>query len=518
MADARRAAAGLVSTADGGPAQPSDTGGADDAKDKASVTTGAVGEAAANVERPMRSIRASVKAKPKSGAAGSIKDGASLISAVASDLAMAKRVGFEQYLKTNMESTLSSSIRNVRPLHFTPAEARFNKELVQGPEGDDAISKKSISKVSTDALALYRTVVKKAKVLPAKCAIDFEVTPAACLAAAYEISSRIQVDVNGDGILEYPNSSKSNASIYGGWGGEGYTNTRDDRAVPAMRRWLSLGTVVPDGYKIVQCEALSSELTAKKLAGKEYVFTAAQADKFNLPGLKLTHCVSIDEPAVEYFHPAAQYTPAVKAEQDILVYHVSPKMMTGFLKAFPAVGAVLDEICLKLSKIGIPVCPPSRGGYPKELYKVGAFNVMFQGGPGAVWDKHQDTREFGTFRPLYSAVTQLSAGKSSVQIPHGGDIVGEIEYKGPGASVVMHSNMFHGTGSAELRTIKLAVFIRAIDGAADDDPISLLDDDDDNPPSEVKPEVKLEVKPEVKPEPAPIAGTEPSSLEPPAVH
>ena len=91
--------------------------------------------AAAKSFRPMRGIRSTVKAKPKSLAkesVGSIKDGASLISAVASDLTMAKRLGSDKYLGTQMESTLSSSAPNMRPLVFSQAEALFDQEMVEG--------------------------------------------------------------------------------------------------------------------------------------------------------------------------------------------------------------------------------------------------------------------------------------------------------------------------------------------------------------------------------------------------
>ena len=476
----------------------------------------------------MRGIRSTVKAKPKSLAkesVGSIKDGASLISAVASDLTMAKRLGFDEYLGTQMESTLSSSAPNMRPLVFSQAEALFNQELVKGDVAVKAIEHKKISQHATHALTTYRAVVKKAKVLAGgKCAVPFAVAPANCLAAAHEISTRIQIDSNFEGRLKYPDSNKSDAVIYGGWGGEGYTNTRDDRAVPSGRRWVSLGTAVPEGYTLLSCDSLASELKVKKVTKKDYVFTAAQFKSFKLYDLKLTHCVAIDkgEPTEEYFHPAAQYTPAVKAEQDILVYHVPFKNFPKFLEAFPRTKEVVEEVCVKLRKLGIPLCPPSRDAGTKDQYQVGAFNLMFQGGPGAIWDKHQDAPEFISWKPRFSSVTQLSAGKSSVQVPYGDDLVGKIEYQRPGDSVAMHSNMWHGTGSAELRTVKIAIFVRAVAGA-DDNPIFLVDEPDAassgttaadawdmrKEPQVVKEEPKAEA-------PAPTAGTEPSSLEPPS--
>ena len=110
----------------------------------------------------MRRFRPTAKPKQKSGAKvseGSIKNGASLISAVASDLAMAKREGFEKYVNTKMESTLSSGIPNMRPLQFSKAEATFNRELVQGPEGEAAVAHKTISKAAAEA-AVGRVVLE----------------------------------------------------------------------------------------------------------------------------------------------------------------------------------------------------------------------------------------------------------------------------------------------------------------------------------------------------------------------
>eukprot|EP00966_Prymnesium_polylepis_P163760 3785673-Prymnesium_polylepis.1 len=299
----RKAAAASVGL---GGAAVSDTPAAGTGVAGAAVADGAAAAPSLSspAERAVRSFRPTARPKAKAKVSAGpesvdFRDGASLILAVVSDLNQAKAKNFEGYCE-------SKDGPEPAPVAVQPVGGRLqpgaghvceereaalghrrrpgsSRYLPRGRGGGEGAARRGRSSIHRGRAGLP---------------VD----------AALELSHHIRIDGSGVGSIEYADSANSNASIYGGWGGEGYTNTRDARAVPTELRWQAVGTTLSKGSTLREdCDPALADLLQNNKPVSEVFW-----GKKGLVNLELADCVKVDGGG--YYQPAAKFSPAVKAE------------------------------------------------------------------------------------------------------------------------------------------------------------------------------------------------------------